>query len=100
MSRRRSPRRNIPASTFVQWLDSHRRWGVDLEGYERPFINGFEIDKDTKREIRRWRNGHVLSIRPEVAQRIADMFNLTMEEFDGFTQDHQGSTDLDRGRDH
>lgn len=87
MASRRSPRRNVDASTFVQWLDNRRSDVLDIDRVHRAYIHGVWLDPDTRRELRRYRNQTVRSIRPETAERILNIFNYTLEDYNnGHTQ--------------
>lgn len=81
MRQRRSPKRNVDAPTFVAWLDSQAVYAVDLDSVRRVYINNIWVDPTLKRELRRYRNGQVKTLRPEVAAHIANTFNLSMEDF-------------------
>jgi hypothetical protein len=73
---RRSPKRNVSAVELMEFLDTYATIGVDLDRTQRSYINNVWVDAIHKREIRRYRNGHVKSIRPETLQRLLDNFDL------------------------
>ena len=73
---RRSPRRNIDAADVVALLDSRATIEVDIDGVTRSYINGVWVTPTWKRQIRRWRNGHVRSLRPETLAELLNYFNL------------------------
>lgn len=74
--KRHSPHRNTPAAELIDFLDAHAILDVDIDGVQRGYINGVWIDSLHKREIRRYRNGQVRSIRPESLSKILEFFNL------------------------
>jgi hypothetical protein len=74
--KRRSPKRNVSAAELMEFLDSYATIGVDLDRTQRVYINNVWIDPIHKREIRRYRNGHVRSIRPETLELLLEHFNL------------------------
>jgi hypothetical protein len=73
---RKSPKRNVTAIELVAFLDAHATLNVDLDRTRRSYINGVWVDPLHKREIRRYRNGHVRSIRPETLEELLTYFNL------------------------
>jgi len=71
---RRSPSRNVPADELIEFLDRYAI--IDVGADPRSYINNVWVDPIHKREIRRWRNGHVRSVRPETARNLLNFFNL------------------------
>lgn len=78
MSRRR-PFKNVDAGDFLAFLEGYLTRPLDLDGVRRTYLNGVHLDPSHRRELRRYRNGQVASVRPSTAHRIADHFNLTQE---------------------
>lgn len=72
----RSPRKNIPAADVVAYLDKHAIVDRDSDGVRRSYINNVWVDSTYKRIIRRWRHGHVRSIRPATVRILLDHFKL------------------------
>lgn len=73
---RRSPKRNVPAVDLMAFLDSYATMDVGLDRTPRSYINNVWVDENHKRVIRRYRNGHVRSIRPESLTELLNYFNL------------------------
>jgi hypothetical protein len=73
---RRSPKRNVTAAELVEFLDTYATIGVDIDRAQRSYINNVWVDAIHKRELRRYRNGHVRSIRPETLDQLLQHFNL------------------------
>lgn len=78
---RRSPHANIVSADFVQWLDNQRDYVLDLDDVHRVYINGHWLTPTLKRELRRYRNGTVTSIRTTTATTILTQLGFTMEDF-------------------
>lgn len=78
---RRSPKSNVNALEFIAWLDTRRKYERDVDNYERQYINGVWVDHDTRRELRRYRNGHIATLRISTITRILNKFNLTYEDY-------------------
>lgn len=86
MRTRRSPRRNITATDLMDFLDRYATIEVDLDLISRSYIHGVWVDPVHKREIRRYRNGQVKSIRPETLQNLLSYFNLETQWLNAVTQ--------------
>lgn len=84
---RRSPRANVDALLFVAWLDSLSTHEEDVDGRLRLYINNVHPDADTKRELRRYRNGHVATLRPSTVSRLLSYLNLNMEDLPSGSSD-------------
>jgi hypothetical protein len=73
---RRSPRHNVPASEVLALLDTYATISTDLDGQTRSYINGIWVTPTWKREIRRWRNGQIRTIRLSTLNELLDFFDL------------------------
>jgi len=73
---RRAPRENVDAQELVEFLDTHATLEADLDGVHRSYINNIRVDLNTKRELRRYRHQHVLTVRPRTLTRLLTQFNL------------------------
>lgn len=73
---RRPPVQNVDALGLIQFLDSHATMEEDLDHVTRSYINGVWVDANTKRELRRYRHQHVLTVRPRTLTRLLTQFNL------------------------
>jgi hypothetical protein len=73
---RRPPKENVDAQELVRFLDTHATLEADLDGVTRSYINNIRVDLITKRELRRYRNQHVLTVRPRTLNRLLSHFNL------------------------
>lgn len=83
MSKHKSPKNNVDAGAFSAFLDAHKHRDLDLDDIERVYINNVWIDPTLKRILRRYRNGHIRTLRPAVATRILTQLNFTLEDFNG-----------------
>lgn len=78
--RRKSPFDNVDAVQFIAWLDSLSTYDADVDGKTRLYINNVHPEPDIKREIRRYRHGHVATLRLSTANRLSSYFNLKLED--------------------
>jgi hypothetical protein len=79
----RYPKDSLDALEFVKWLDSQREYSLDTDGTTRVYVNGVWLDPDFKRELRRYRNGHIVTIRTDTAKRLLSILNLSLGDFHG-----------------
>lgn len=78
--KRRSPVANVDAVQFIGWLDSLSHYDADVDGKTRLYINNVHPEPDIKRELRRYRHGHVVTLRAHTANRLSSYFNLKLED--------------------
>lgn len=78
--RRKSPKSNVSAVELTAWLDQLSSLDHDVDGKTRLYINNVHPDPIMKRELRRYRNGQVRSLRPVTVQRVLTYFNLKLED--------------------